>query len=121
MIGVGAKLEYESGSTFVEIPDVRTVNFPAFNVTAVDNTSLANVDYGMTNEPGMIDPDVISFECIYSGDLYANVLMPLLREVIGWRVSDPAGGSAKVVTCDGFIMSLNVSISPNDLMVLQGQ
>lgn len=118
-IGVSAKLEYESGSTFVEIPDVISVNFPEFSVTSIDTTSLANTDYGMTFAPGMVDGGTITFECHYDSDVYDD-LEGLVRTSLDWKVSAPTGESQSV-TCEGFLTKLSVSIKPNELVVISGE
>jgi hypothetical protein len=88
IIGIGAKLEYESGSGWAEVPNVKSVNFPGFNVNPVDTTHLGCADFAKTFMPGTIDADSVSFECEYIASTY-TALQGLLREVIGWRVSSP--------------------------------
>lgn len=111
MIGVGAKVEYESGSSWTEIPHVKQVINPPVTVGQVETTHLGVTNMGRTYEPGMIDPGVLTIEAAYDPTVYGE-LFGMLREPGGWRVSDPDGG--KVVTCDGYISSLNVQFQPTD-------
>jgi len=118
-IGVGAKLEHEQGSGWAVVYKCKSVNFPNFTITSVDTTHLAIADYAKTYMPGMIDGDTISFESEFTSASYVT-LTGLLRDVIGWRVSAPAG-EGDVVTCDGFLTSLTSSMTPDDEMMISGQ
>lgn len=120
-IGVGAKLEYESGSSWTEVLNCKSVNFPQFSITSIDTTNLSIADYAKTYMPGMVDGNSITFEAEYTSDTY-TALAGLIREVIGWRVSSPDVDTAgDVVTCDGFLTSLSVAMSPDDEMMISGE
>lgn len=119
VIGVTSKLEYEAGSAYVEVPGVKSVNFPAFNTSAVDTTSLDNSNFAMSFIPGMIDPASISFECEFSDATYV-ALSGMIRETTSWRVTAPTGVDT-AVTCDGFLVKLDVSISPADEVMISGE
>jgi hypothetical protein len=118
-IPVGAKLEHENGSGWLEVQKCKSVNFPGFNVSAVDTTNLGNTDYAKTYIPGMIDAGSVTFECEYTTATYVQ-LTGLLRDVIGWRVSAPAG-EGDVVTCDGFLVKIDVPQSPDEEMMITGE
>lgn len=119
-IGVTTKFEHESGSSWVEVYKTRSVNYPGYNTSSVDNTSLANDDFAMTYEPGMIDANVITFESEWSEASYATLQGIVSdREAIGWRVSGPDGSDP--LTCDGFLTKLDVNITPGELMIISGE
>lgn len=121
-IGITAKLEYESGSTWVEVDNCKSIQFPGFNVSSVDTTHLGLTDYGMTFKPGMVDAGVCGFEAEYTEATY-TALQGLVRDSIGWRITAPdeGGGSPVAVTCDGFLTKLDVSIAPNEEVMISGE
>lgn len=118
IIGVGAKLEYESGSGWGEVQNCKSVNFPGFNVTSVETTHLGVSDYAKTFLPGMVDANTITFSCEFTDANY-TALQGLVRDVLGWRVSSPSG-EAVVVTCDGFLTSLEVALAPDEEVMING-
>lgn len=118
-IGIGAKLEFENGSGWAEVLHCKSVNLPDFNVASIETTHLGLTNYGKTFMPGMIDAGSISFEAEYTADTYAD-LQGLVRETLGWRISDPTGPSV-VVTCDGFLTSLKSSMSADEEMMITGE
>lgn len=118
IIGVGAKLEYESGSGWAEVANCKSVNFPGFNVTSVETTNLSNVDFGKSYIPGMIDGNTITFSCEFTDANY-TALSGLVRDLLGWRVSSPSGESV-TVTCDGFLTSLEVALAPDEEVMING-
>src|SRR5262245_61048943 len=105
-IGIGSKLEYESGSTWVEVENCKTIGVPQFNVSIIDTVHLGLTDYGMTFMPGMIDPGACPFEAEFTTTTY-TALQGIIaeRSKIGWRVTaeDEESGLSVVVTCDGFL------------------
>lgn len=120
IIGISGKLEYESGSGWAEVYNCKQVNFPSFNVSSVDTSNLGCTDYAMTFIPGMVDSGTITFEAEYQAATY-DALVALLRTVIGWRVSSPTGDDELVVSCDGFLTKCDVSITPNDEVMISGE
>lgn len=118
-IGVTAKLEYEHSSAWNEVTGCKQVNFPSFNVSSVDTTHLGIADYAMTYMPGMIDAGSITFEAEYSEATY-TALQALVREVIGWRVTGPDDADV-AVSCDGFLVKCDVSLTPNEEVMISGE
>lgn len=119
-IGVTATLEYELGSGWAAINNVKSISFPGFNVGTVDTTHLGLSDYAMTFDPGMVDAGVMTFECKYTDAQY-EVLQGLIRDVVGWRIgaSEP---EANAIICDGFITKLDVAFAPtNDEVNISGE
>lgn len=120
-IGVTAKLEYESGSGWAEVVGCKTVNFPAFSITSIDTTHLGLTDFAKTYMPGMIDAGSVTFEAEYVSATYTALqALAVAREAIGWRVSAP-DGEGDVVTCDGFLVKLDVSMSPDEEVMVSGE
>lgn len=122
VIGITAKLEYESGSGWAEVDNCKSVAFPAFTVSSIDTTHLGLTDFGMTFMPGMVDAGACAFEAEYTEATY-TALQALTRELIGWRVTAPDEGNASpvIVTCDGFLTKLEVSITPNEEVMISGE
>lgn len=121
VIGVTAKLEYQSGSGWVEVVNPKSVNFPGFTVSSIDTTNLSIANYGMQFMPGMIDAGSVTFEAEYTDDNY-NGLNALVREIVGWRVTAPDDGDgAVVVTCSGFLTKLDVNMTPNEEVMISGE
>lgn len=122
VIGISAKLEYESGSSWAEVDNCKQVMFPAFSVSSIDTTHLGLTDFGMTFMPGMVDAGACSFTAEYTEATY-TALQGLTRDLLGWRVTAPdeGGGSPVIVTCDGFLTKLEVSITPNEEVMISGE
>lgn len=118
-IGVSAKLEYENGSAWAEVYNIKTVNFPDFTTTSVETTNLANVDYGKTFIPGMVDAGVITFNSEYTTASYV-ALSALVRDLIGWRVTSPSG-EGDILTCDGFLTKLSVNFDSDVEVMITGE
>lgn len=119
MISLGASLEYESGSGWAEVYNVKSVNFPDIAFDPVENTHLGIADFARTYEAGMFEAGNISFESQYTKASYdALTDLALDREAIGWRVTSP---DTCVVTCDGFLNSVTVKKNAdNSLLMIVG-
>ena len=117
-IGVTSKLEYETGSTWTEVTRCKQVNFPSFARSSVETTHLGITDYGQTFMPGMTDASVITAEVEFTEAMF-TALAGLAddRTLIGWRVTSPDDAEV-VVTCDGFVTKCDVSLSPNDEVMI---
>src|SRR5689334_927763 len=87
-IAIGGKLEYEEGSSWVEVPNCKSLNIPAFMVGQVSTDSLSNTDFAKTYKPGMIDGDSVSAEVAWTGDVYQK-LHGLIRDMVQWRITTP--------------------------------
>lgn len=119
VLGVTAKLEYESGSGWAEVTNCKSITFPQLQVGAVETTHLGVSDYGRTHMPGLIEANVISFECEYTSEIY-TALHGLIRDTLGWRVTSPTGED-DVMTCDGFLTSVNLSLTPDAEVMITGE
>jgi hypothetical protein len=116
VIGVTASLEYEVGSGWAAVPNLKSLSFPEISVGEVETTHLGISDFARTYAPGLVNGGNINFECAYTSATM-TALNGLLRDEIGWRVSAPTGTS-DVYTCDGFLTALSTTFTPDDSEVM---
>ena len=121
IIGVTAKLEYstDEGTTYIQVPNCKSVSFPAMSVTSVETTHLGITDYAKTYIPGMTDAGNVSFEAEFTSDTY-TALSSILRTEDKWQISSPSGESI-VVSCDGFLMSMSTSMAGEEEVMISGE
>lgn len=117
VIGLGAKISYERGSTFVEVPRVRSVQFPKPVVSQIDITALDSAANSMESMGGMIDPGTVTFTFEQDATVYST-LYGMLGDTIGWKVEGPTALS-QTFTFDGYLTSVDPgNVVPNELIIV---
>lgn len=95
VIGNTAKVEFEDGSGYTEIPNVYSVKAPNPEHTEIDTTSLGSPDNHMESEPGMVDPGTVEITWQYDAAVYGTLFeKKTAGEKFGWTVTAPDGHDA---------------------------
>lgn len=112
--GVTAKIEYENGSGWTEIPLCTLLGTPTAEISEIDTTNLGITDNHMTNQPGMLDPGSVPFEYIYDAAVYEDLQdFKDGLEAIGWRISSPTG-HGQTWTFDAWVKKQELQFTPNE-------
>src|SRR4051812_26156733 len=104
MIGAGASISYESGSTMVDIPKVRKIGGASWATDKIDTTNLGISDRWKTSEPGLREGAPVTFEAEYLKSTFTG-LNDIEGTVIDWEITSPEG-SGLVATFEGYLTKL---------------